>query len=50
MEPTPVYNDNQSSIALATQFSENHKRVRYMLPRIDRLIEKVKEQRWSIRY
>ena len=42
MEPTPVYNDNQSSITLATSFSGNHKRVRYMLPRINWLIEQVK--------
>ena len=44
MEPTPIYNDNQSSITLATSFSGNHKRVRYMLPRINWLIEQVKAQ------
>lgn len=44
LEPTPIYNDNKSSITLATQFSGNHKRIRYMLPRVNWLIEKVKEQ------
>ena len=43
LEPTPVYNDNKSTITLATQFSGNHKRVKYMLPRVSWLIEKVKE-------
>ena len=50
LEPTPVYNDNKSTITLATKFSGNHKRVRYMLPRINWLIEKVKEQVFRLLY
>ena len=30
LEPTPVYNDDKSTITLATKFSGNHKRVRNM--------------------
>jgi hypothetical protein len=32
VKPTPLYNDNDASIMLATQYSGRHKRVRYMLP------------------
>ena len=34
VKPTPLYNDNDASIMLATQYSGRHKRVRYMQPRI----------------
>jgi len=50
LEPTPVYNNNKSTITLPTEFSGNHKRVRYMLPRINWLIEKVKEQVFRLLY
>jgi hypothetical protein len=41
---TPLYNDNKSIITLATKYSGNHKRIRYMLPFINWLIENGKEQ------
>ena len=43
LQLTPLYNDNKSTLTLATRYSGKHKRVRYMLPRINWLIEKVKE-------
>ena len=42
VKPTPLYNDNDASIMLATQYSGRHKRVRYMLPRINWLMEQTK--------
>jgi hypothetical protein len=42
--PTPVYNNNQSAITLSTMYSGAHKRVRYMLTRINWLMEKTKEK------
>jgi hypothetical protein len=50
LAPTPVYNDNQSSITLATQYSGKHKRVRYMLPRINWLMEKTKQGIYNLQY
>ena len=50
LSPTPLYNDNKSTITLATKYSGNHKRVRYMLPRINWLIEKGKEQLFRLLY
>jgi len=50
MTPVPLYNDNQSSITLATRYSGNHKRVRYMLPRVNWLMEKSKEGIFKLLY
>jgi hypothetical protein len=44
MEPTPLYGDNDSTMSLATSFNNNHKRVRYMLPKIYWLMEHTKSQ------
>jgi hypothetical protein len=44
MKPTPLYGDNNSAISLATSFNGNHKRVRYMLPKINWLMEKTQAQ------
>jgi len=40
--PTPLYNDNKPMISLGTQYSGSHKRVRYMLPKINWLMEQTK--------
>ena len=40
--PTPLYGDNNSTITLATNYNNNHKRVRYMLPKINWLMEHTK--------
>ena len=50
MEPTPLYNDNKSALTLATRYSGKHKRVRYMLPRINWLMEKSKEMIFRLLY
>ena len=42
VQPTPLYGDNDSMITLATSYSGKHKRVRYMLPRINWLMEQTK--------
>ena len=39
-----MYNDNESTRTLATKYSGSHKRVRYMLPKVNWLMEKSKEQ------
>lgn len=43
-EAIPLYNDNDSTRTLATSYSGSHKRVRYMLPRVNWLMEKTKEE------
>ena len=50
LKPMPIYNDNQSAITLATRFNGNHKRVRYMLPRINWLMEKSKQGIYQLIY
>ena len=40
-QPTPVYNDNKSTITIGSAHSGNSKRLRYMLPRINWLLEQV---------
>ena len=40
-EPTPMYVDNASMIALATAYSGNHKRVKHFLVRLNFLIDAV---------
>jgi len=40
-QPTPVYNDNKSTITMGSTHSGNSKRLRYMLPRINWLLEQV---------
>jgi hypothetical protein len=42
MQPTPLYGDNDSTQSLAMRFNNNHKRVRYMLPKIYFLMEQYK--------
>jgi hypothetical protein len=37
--PTPIYNDNESCIRLGMKYSGEHKRVRYMLPKINFIME-----------
>jgi hypothetical protein len=44
IQPTPLYNDNKPTLQLATAYSGSHKRVRYMLPKVNWLMEKTKEQ------
>ena len=48
LEPTPLYNDNKSTITLATRYSGVNKRVRYMLMRVNWLMEKSKEQIYNL--
>ena len=38
-EPTPLYGDNDATRSLATHYDGSHKRVRYMLPKINWLME-----------
>ena len=40
---TPVFGDNDSTIRLGSSYNGNHKRVRYMLPKVNWLMEKVQE-------
>jgi histone deacetylase 1/2 len=42
LRPTPVFNDNNSAITLGNQFSGNYSNIRYIMPRINWLIEQVK--------
>ena len=41
---TPLYGDNDSTIILATEYGNKHKRVRYLLPKIMWLMEHTKGQ------
>ena len=50
LKPIPIYNDNQSAITLATCYSGNHRRVRYMLPKINWLMEKSKAGIYELLY
>jgi len=44
VQPTPLYGDNDSTRLLATEYSNKHRRVRYMLPKIMWLMEQTKAQ------
>jgi hypothetical protein len=44
IHPTPLYGDNDSTIILATEYGNKHRRVRYMLPKIMWLMEQTKTQ------
>ena len=44
MHPTPLYGDNDSSRSLATHYEGSHKRVLYMLPKINWLMEQTKAE------
>ena len=44
VKPTPLYGDNDSTIILSTEYSNKHRRVRYMLPKIMWLMEQTKSQ------
>ena len=50
LEPVPIYNDNKSTITLATHYNGDQKRVRYMLPRINWLMEKFKDGVYRLLY
>ena len=41
---TPLYGDNDSTLILATEYGNKHKRVRYMIPKIMWLMEQTKAQ------
>ena len=42
--PTPIFNDNKSTIQSANAYNGSHKNVRYMLPRINWMFEQVKSK------
>ena len=42
--PTPLYGDNDATRRLATHYDGSHKRVRYMLPKINWLMEQTKAE------
>ena len=44
MQPTPLYGDNDSARSLATNYNGGHKRVRYMLPKINWLMEQTQAE------
>ena len=44
LQPTELYCDNDATIMLATRYSGSHKRVRYMLPKINWLMEQTTAQ------
>jgi len=44
LQPTPLYGDNDSARSLAMQYDGSHKRVRYMLPKINWLMEQTKAE------
>ena len=44
VQPTPLYGDNDSARSLATHYDGSHKRVRYMLPKINWLMEQTKNE------
>ena len=44
VEPTPVYNDNQSMLTVATKPSGHHRRIKYMLPKINWLIQQSRDK------
>jgi hypothetical protein len=48
--PTPVYNDNSAGIHLSSEYSGNHKKVRFMLPRINWLLEQTKAKIIKMKY
>ena len=50
LDPVPIYNDNKSTITLATQYGGNSKRVRYMIPRIAWLMEKFNDGIYRLNY
>jgi len=44
IQPTPLYGDNDSARSLAMHYDGSHKRVRYMLPKINWLMEQTKAE------
>jgi hypothetical protein len=50
LQPTPVYNDNKSTITLGSKYSGSIKRVRYMVPRINWLMEQCHDRICELRY
>jgi len=50
MQAVELYNDNQPNILLSTQPTGHSRRVRYMLPKLNWMIEKVKEQIITLHY
>jgi hypothetical protein len=49
-KPVEIYNDNQPNILLSTKLSGHSKRVRYMMPRLNWMLEKVNEQHITLMY
>jgi hypothetical protein len=49
-EPVEIFNDYQPNILLSTQSSGQSKRVRYMMPRLHWMMEKVKEKVIHLKY
>jgi hypothetical protein len=43
LQPTIIFNDNQSAMTMVTAYSGNTKRVRYMLPRVHWCMEQTKK-------
>ena len=43
VEATPIYNDNASGLHLVTKYDGKHKRVRYILDRVNFCLDKVKQ-------
>ena len=50
IKPLPTYNDNQSSTQLGSAYNGNHKKVRYMPPKVNWLMEKVKTYAIKLTY
>lgn len=44
LHPTPLYGDNDSAKILATEYAGGHKKVRYMLPKINWLMEQTQAE------
>jgi len=49
-QPVEIYNDNQPNILLSTKLTGHSKRVRYMMPKLNWMLEKVNEQHIKLIY
>jgi hypothetical protein len=47
VNPTPIYNDNESAITLGTKYNGEQKRVRYILPKINFIMDLVNQEQSS---
>jgi hypothetical protein len=50
LDPTPIFNDNKSTISLGMDYSGHYKRVRYMIPQINWLKDKTDTKIVSIHW